>query len=319
MVRRKPDAQKRFIFRVLYWMWPWLSGSRLLQIIFRIFCWMVGISLMERRTLETDPSAYYGLDYEEISFWSRGCPKPVLLRGWYIPCKNSKACIIMVHGINANRAQLEVGLLEIAKALVEAGYNILMFDLRAHGESEGTNIGLGYFEGYDILGARDFLVNQKKIPADKIGIMGFSLGAFAAIVAVGKEKLEALVLDSCPGNTLKIAQRRMVKHHIPFWLFGPAKWLLKKVYKIDADGINTREIIEKTKTAIFFIHGKKDDLLYADVLESFRAKRKNAKNDLDRLWIVTGVPHVQCYRIFPKEYLRRIIEFFNAALKPASK
>lgn len=296
----------------------WKSDARNL-FIFRVFCWMFGISVSERRALETDPSCY-GLNYTEESFYSRKCPKPVLLKGWYIPSEGNKSCIIIAHGLNANRAQTEIGLMEIAKALVKQGYNVLTFDHRAHGESGGVNIGLGYFEAYDLLGARDFLVNTKKIPAKKIGIIGFSLGALAAIVAASKEKkIGAMVVDSCPADTLKIIQRVMIRRHIPYWLFYPAKWMLKKAFKIDADDLNTKEAIKKIRIPIFFIHGKNDDLPYTDALGSFRAKRNNAKNNLDRIWLITGVSHVQCYNAFPKEYLKRIIDFFNEALKPASK
>lgn len=272
-----------------------------------------GTRRKKRKPLETDPS-YYGLDYEKISFYSRRCEDVVLLRGWYIPCKDSKKCIIMVHGINSNRVQIEANLLEIAKALVDCGFNVLTFDLRAHGESAGNHLSLGYYEAYDVLGARDFVVNKKKIPPKNIGMLGFSYGAMIIILAARKENISGVIADSCPGDTLKLTLKWMSKLHIPLGLFRPLTRLLGKILVINADGLNVKEALKKITSPVFFIHGTEDDFPLSWVVESYRAKHKN---ELDRIWVVGRAGHLGSYKTYPEKYIEKIVDFFNKTLGPA--
>ena len=268
----------------------------------------------KRRKLEITPSSL-SMDYEEVNFHTRECQNVVLLRGWYIPSKGSKYCIIIVHGLHANRAQPEVKLLEIAKALNGHGYNILTFDLRAHGESGGEHIWLGFYEAYDVLGAYDFLVNQKKILPENIGMLGFSYGAMAVILAVSKEKIAGAVVDSCPGDTLKLTKRWMAKLFIPPLLFYWAKRIVKKFCRIDVDELDTRKALKKITTPMFFIHGTDNDIPVEEIKELCLVK---CNNPLDRLWLTAGVGHAGSYKTFPKEYIKKIIEFFNKTLRSVS-
>ena len=55
------------------------------------------------------------------------------ITGWHIFGTQPKA-VILVHGIDANRRAL----LPEAEVLSEAGYHLVMIDLRGHGQSQGT-------------------------------------------------------------------------------------------------------------------------------------------------------------------------------------
>ena len=87
----------------------------------------------------------YGMDYEEIIIETADGVK---LNGWFIPAK-SKKLIICNHFSPANRAGFpghqepftyaggfEVNFLPKYKALHDAGYNVLAYDMRCHGQSE---------------------------------------------------------------------------------------------------------------------------------------------------------------------------------------
>jgi hypothetical protein len=68
-----------------------------------------------------------GLDYETVSFKTRD---GLTLHGWMIPSHN-RAAVMISHGIAANR----LGHLDQGVFLAEQGFGVLLFDLRAHGES----------------------------------------------------------------------------------------------------------------------------------------------------------------------------------------
>ena len=52
-----------------------------------------------------------------------------------MPSKGCDTSLILVHSITANRSSREATM--IAAHLVEACFNVLLFDLRAHGTSAG--------------------------------------------------------------------------------------------------------------------------------------------------------------------------------------
>lgn len=80
----------------------------------------------------------------------------------------------MVHGITADRKEG----LRWVKAQHTAGYNLLLFDLCNHGESDKSISGMGLKEKEDVVAAVNFLVSQKGIK--EIGVFGVSMGASTA-------------------------------------------------------------------------------------------------------------------------------------------
>lgn len=105
-----------------------------------------------RLPLKSSPTAV-GLTYEDVAFPSRD--GEVTLRGWFIPAGGDRA-IIIVHGGFQNRVDEVVGTLALARDLAQEGYNLLLFDLRGRGESEGRGHSLSHTEP-DIGGALDYL------------------------------------------------------------------------------------------------------------------------------------------------------------------
>src|SRR3990172_5000116 len=72
----------------------------------------------------------------------------VRLRGWFFESTSDKA-VIMVGGLLANRTNTEYMGPVIAKELIAKGYNVLLYDTRAHGKSDGDRVGFGSVEGSD--------------------------------------------------------------------------------------------------------------------------------------------------------------------------
>jgi hypothetical protein len=68
--------------------------------------------------------------YEEVYFAATDGTK---LSGWWIPAKGAERTVLLCHGLGANK----LNQLHMARRLHEAGYNVLTFDFRAHGESGG--------------------------------------------------------------------------------------------------------------------------------------------------------------------------------------
>ena len=92
----------------------------------------------------------YGLEYETIEFTTSD---RLILRGVWIPTTASDKAVIILHG-HGTSYDFDV---YRAPYLHEAGFNVLLFDFRAHGRSDGKRMTFGYEERRDVSGAIEFL------------------------------------------------------------------------------------------------------------------------------------------------------------------
>ena len=95
--------------------------------------------------------------------------------------------VVVVHGYTACRRDGWV--LLAAGMLHRHGFAVLAIDLRNHGDSGrtgGRHTG-GIRESADVLGAWDWLVSERDLPPERIGLFGISLGAASVVIAAGDE------------------------------------------------------------------------------------------------------------------------------------
>ena len=122
-----------------------------------------------RRPIEMTP-AQEGMPYRDVSF---STSDGLTLRGWWIPGRRH-ATVVMIHGYGNNREEA------FGKAgyLHAAGYNLLVFDLRGHGQSDGDGTTVGYLEPLD---ARAAVATASKLEPGPIVLFGYSLGGAIAL------------------------------------------------------------------------------------------------------------------------------------------
>lgn len=135
----------------------------------------------------------FGLEYEDVEFRAKDGVK---ISGWLI--KGGKKVIIQTHfGIQASRSgwtpkgksfpkiwNEKIEFLKAAKKFVKAGYTVLAYDLRNHGNSgRGKNPWVcgGTEEYKDVIAAVEFI--NKKFKNPKIGLMSLCMGAASSAYA----------------------------------------------------------------------------------------------------------------------------------------
>jgi uncharacterized protein len=139
-----------------------------------------------------------GLAYDDIQFPAQD---GVRISGWFVPGADAArkgATIVLIHGWPWNRlgevaddlfsevtGRKPVDLLRLAFSLQQDGYNILMYDMRNHGESAAAPpIAFGQEEAKDLLGALAYLNVRNDVDSKRIGVIGFSMGANSLLYAL---------------------------------------------------------------------------------------------------------------------------------------
>ncbi len=154
-----------------------------------------------------------GLSYQDITLTTADGLK---ISGWYIAGTRPDA-IVLVHGIHANRTYL----LPQARLLSEAGYHVLLIDLRGHGNSEGNLMTYGYSEALDVAATIDYALVLPEV--EQIAVVGHSLGAAAAVrAAATDDRVKAIVIQSSYSSLSQAIDDSFEVFSIfPKWPFAP--------------------------------------------------------------------------------------------------
>ena len=251
----------------------------------------------------TQTPASFGLPYQDVTLTSSD---DLNIAGWYIPGTQSNA-VVLVHGINTNRQVM----LPTAKLLAEAGYHLLLLDMRGHGESEGDKITYGYNEALDVQAAVDFLIDMPEV--ENVGLLGSSMGGAAVARAAAIDpRVKAVIVERSYAGMTDAANDAFDEFTIfPKWPFAPlivglAEWQLGiTVEQVDS----ARDLATVSPRYVMIIHDKNDTLMPVYHAEKMFAAAREPKT----LWILEEVGHQDPAIERPEEYRERVVGFFDEA------
>lgn len=200
---------------------------RLLALPLIFFVSMALIVFLSVRTGRTEIRSFpesVNLFYEPVEFKSED---GTVLRGWFIPSlraeevleigdralRQKRPGVVLCHGIGSNRGQL----LNLASYLNRHGYETLLFDFRACGQSDGTVHSFGLRERNDVLAAVHFLADQGTVDRSRIAVIGQDVGGMAALGAAARDySIRALVVADTDKDMQTAISRRINKTGL-FW------------------------------------------------------------------------------------------------------
>jgi len=257
------------------------------------------------------------IEGEKIKFASKdGIP----ITGYFVYGKENKGeTIIFCHEVGAGWGSWH----KYAYFLPPAGYNVLTFDFRGHGNSGNKN---GYspnqwvtnFEMYDIAGAMDYLRTRSDVDMNKIGLIGISRGSGIGICAAKKTGLiKAIVADSCfaTSETLNDYITKWVSIFLPIkkiplflnrFLTGISLFCAQLILKERLPSIG-KALRKMNDVPVFFIHGEKDN--YISVHQAKRLYEMARSPKL--FWVIPKARHNESVLIEPIEYKNKVTEFFK--------
>ena len=279
----------------------------------------IGVSAVVANTLTTPKRDFtaannpgkFNLAYQDVRFPSRS--GDATIAGWFFPNSDSQRAIILVHGKDVSRSAEFAGkFIDLGTALNRGGFNVLMIDLRGHGQSSDAQFSFGLNERRDVEGAVDWLKGQGFKPGS-VGVLGVSLGAASSIGATADDTdIGALVEDSGFASICPIIQSQWANASgLPDIFLPSSLFMVRVMYGYDLCASQpVNEIGRIAPRPVLIIHSTSDVLVPETNAEQLRAADPSAET-----WIVTGPEHARSFNANPDEYSRRVFNFFDKGLK----
>jgi pimeloyl-ACP methyl ester carboxylesterase len=250
--------------------------------------------------------------YEDVSFRTND---GLTLRGWYFDSAGDRAAIV-VHGKDSNRVAGENRTAEkIADFLIADGYDVLLFDLRGHGDSEGDRFSLGYLERRDVAAAIDY-VTGRGVHEERIALIGISMGAGTVLqTLLLRPNVGAVVADSAYADARTLVGENLEQvAGVPGW-FTPGVLLFSNfVFGLDGDQVRPVDVVRAhPERPILFSHCDKDELI---AMHHPRELRSASNASGSELWVAPGCQHSWAFNRYPAEYETRLLQFLHAQIPP---
>ena len=236
--------------------------------------------------------------------------------GWYIPADTPDApTVVIVHGLTACKHDHAV--LLPAGMLHRSGFSVLLIDLRDHGDStleDGRYAG-GTEEYRDVLGAWDWLQTSKGMAADRIGLVGVSLGAATVLIATGHEpRVAATWEDSSYAALPSMIRDELAREGYPTFLESGAGLVARLISGDDITSYSPLDGVRQLAgRPIFITHGDQDERISVRYGHDLVTAAEEA-GSTPGTWFVGGSGHTQAMVDHPAEYERRLVDFFTTAL-----
>jgi fermentation-respiration switch protein FrsA (DUF1100 family) len=233
----------------------------------------------------------------------------VKLEGRFFP-GSDHALIILASGYGDTQDQM----IPIAEFLHNAGFNTLTYNMRARTPSGGEFVTLGQLEQQDLISVVNAAAKRSDVDPGRIGVLGISMGASAAVLAAARDQQIRAVVDDCGFSDAPGVITSSFEHfiHLPPMPFAPVTiWIASARAGIDVNGIRPMDVIGRiSPRPILIIHGLADKVIPVD-----HSKRNfAAAGEPKELWLVPGAGHGQSHTVQRAAYEKKVIAFFQAAL-----
>ncbi len=265
-----------------------------------------------------DPTpADSGIAYTQVPLAARDGTR---LTGWWIVPADGRrrpdlAVVVMAHAADERG---KASLLGLAPALHDAGYILLLVDLRSYGASEGAWTTHGFLEQQD-LEAAVRLARERAVGAP-VALYGQGMGATAALLVAAQDPaIVCTIVDSpwhawdeaffggaarAPGGLERLVPRSLVR------------WRLGQRIGFGFAQADVREPLVAAPLAasrpVMAIYGEKDEVI------PFRLQVKLVSAlgvpNATWAWRAPGAGHLGAYPSAPDEYRARVLEFLDASM-----
>jgi uncharacterized protein len=246
----------------------------------------------------------FGAKAETLRFTSRDRITTV---GWWIPTAQPEQSptLIVLHGLGATRQDHLASMLP----LWQKGINLLLLDLREHGESGGQYFTYGYHEWQDITAAIDTLEQRQGKLSQPLVVLGISVGGTVAIAATAQDQRIQGVITIGTFADLTTT----IQHQSP-WLSDA--WRTRSMLRAEQIGqfkiadASPKRNIQQVQVPVLIVHAEQDDYIpLSDAQQLFAAA-----NQPKQFHLLDNANHANMIEIHGDD-LRQTIEQFITLIR----
>lgn len=237
--------------------------------------------------------------------------KHILVARKIVTNTGSKRWAVILHGYNGSMADIY----DISMHYAQEGYNVLMPDLRASGESEGSMIGMGWLDRLDVINWIDVILEEN--PSAEIVIHGVDMGADTALMLSGepvKSSVKAIVAEGAYTSAWEVVKAEYQTRYEGKPVF-PFLNMINPVLKVWA-GYTLKEAdatkqVAKTSIPILLIYGANDTYATKEMADELNG----AVLSPHELLTISSGTHEDCRYAEPDTYYNKTFEFVKAHAK----
>jgi hypothetical protein len=208
----------------------------------------------------------------------------VKIHAWFAPAESAKATFVVSHGNAGNISHRSL----LLRSLQRHGFNVLMYDYRGYGRSEGTPTEEGIYK--DGRAAYDYAVSLPEVNPERVILWGTSLGGAVAIDVATHRRAAGLILESTFTSAKDVAG--IVYPFLPVQFFMHTKF-------------NSIEKIKTLTIPTLVIHGAHDSI----VPIALGRKLFHAANEPKDFYEMPNADHNDTFFIGGEVYFSRIVRF----------
>ena len=219
---------------------------------------------------------------------------------------SSNKWAIVVHGYTSEGLKMS----SYGEKFHNAGYNVIIPDLRSHGLSEGSYIGMGWNDRFDIISWINYVINENN--DSDIVLLGVSMGASTVAMTSGEDlpsNVKAIIAD-CGYTSVwdEFSYQLDSLFSLPAFPVMNVSSIVSKIragYSLkEASAI---EQVKKSKTPILYIHGDKDDFVPYYMMDELYNATSSEKEKLT----IKDAKHAKAANINPTLYWDNVFKFIN--------
>lgn len=229
----------------------------------------------------------------------------IALKANYRTYEGSNKWVIIIHGYKSNKENM----MAFGAEYYNRGYNVLLPDNRAHGESEGDYIGMGWLDKDDIALWVNWIAQQNS--EAQIILHGVSMGGATTMMVSGMN-LPSVVgyIEDCGYTSawdifVSELDARFSLPPFPIMHISNIVATLKAGY--DFKDASALEQVKLCQQPMLFIHGDKDDFVPVDMIYQLY----DAANCEKDIYIVNNAGHADAKNYDPNAYWNRIFGFID--------
>jgi uncharacterized protein len=211
----------------------------------------------------------------------------IRLVGWVMSGEASGPWMLLFHG-NAGNISTD-GRPEHYQRLRALGLNLVTFDYRGYGESEGAPTEAGLCRDADA--AYAYLRDSLRVPSDRIVIFGHSLGSAVAVDLASRVPARGLVVEGGFTSAPDVAQRI-------YW-FLPVRLVMRSRFDSDAK-------IARVAGPKLFLHARADEVIPFDLGRALYDRASDPK-----AFVTLGGGHNDAYLTDSADYFGAIAAFLR--------